>query len=77
MFCYHNVSKFYIPWKGVIMGSEETTSSARGYLDRITYQNMSERTQATFATKRSVIYSIFESYISRKRHNGDVDAADR
>lgn len=59
------------------MGSEETTSSARGYLDRTTYQNMSERTQATFATQRSVIYSIFEAYISRKRQTGGIDAADR
>ncbi|KAG5636544.1 hypothetical protein H0H81_007674 [Sphagnurus paluster] len=61
---------------GIIKGSEETISS-HGYLDRKTYENLSERTQSTFATKRSVIYSIFEAYQARKKQQGDFDTADR
>lgn len=59
------------------MGSEETTSCPRGFLDRETYEKMSERAQSTFATQRSLVYSIFEMYQTRKRQRGDYDAADR
>ena len=59
------------------MGSEETITSHHGYLDRSTYEGLSERTQATFAGQRSTLYSIFEAYVARKRQRGDFDAADR
>ncbi|RDB28998.1 TPR and ankyrin repeat-containing protein 1 [Hypsizygus marmoreus] len=62
---------------GIILGSEETTTSALGYLDRITYENLSERTQSAFASHRSVIYSIFEMYQAQKHRRGDFDAGDR
>ncbi|KAG6874166.1 hypothetical protein C0995_005584 [Termitomyces sp. Mi166 len=62
---------------GIIKGSENTTASDRGHLDRKTYEELSERTQSTFATQRSTIYSIFEAYQTQKRQQGDYDAADR
>ncbi|KAJ7232862.1 hypothetical protein B0H12DRAFT_1144747 [Mycena haematopus] len=62
---------------GVIMGAEETLTSASSFLDRDTYLNLSERAQSTFADQRQRIYDLFESYVNRKRLLGDVDAADR
>ncbi|KAG6919458.1 hypothetical protein DXG01_005717 [Tephrocybe rancida] len=62
---------------GIIKGSEDTLSSPYRYLDRKVYQQLSERTQYTFATQRSAVYSIFEAYQGRKRQQGDFDAADR
>ncbi|KNZ80017.1 TPR and ankyrin repeat-containing protein 1 [Termitomyces sp. J132] len=62
---------------GIIKGSENTTTSDRGYLDRKTYEELSERTQSTFATQRSTIYSIFEAYQIQKRQQENYDAADR
>ncbi|KAG6879012.1 hypothetical protein C0992_005839, partial [Termitomyces sp. T32_za158] len=62
---------------GIIKGSENTIASGHGYLDRKTYEELSERTQPTFATRRNTIYSIFEAYQSQKRQQGDYDAADR
>ena len=59
------------------MGSEEAASTPDGYLDRETYQDLSERRHPTFASKRSTVYSIFEVYQSRKRQRGDFDTADR
>ncbi|KAG5646925.1 hypothetical protein DXG03_002001 [Asterophora parasitica] len=61
---------------GIVKGSEDTIA-AGGYLTRRTYEELSERTQSTFATRRSVIYSIFEAYQSHKRQHGHFDAADR
>ncbi|KAF5377280.1 hypothetical protein D9615_006447 [Tricholomella constricta] len=61
---------------GIVKGSEEAIASG-GYLDRQKYEDLSERTQSTFATQRSAIYSIFEAYQSRKRQQGHFDAADR
>ncbi|KAJ7743864.1 hypothetical protein B0H16DRAFT_1889844 [Mycena metata] len=62
---------------GVIMGAEETLSSASHYLERETYLNLSERAQSTFADQRARIYNLFEAYTSQKRLLGDWDAADR
>ncbi|KAG6867452.1 hypothetical protein C0993_002572 [Termitomyces sp. T159_Od127] len=62
---------------GIIKGSENTTTSDHGYLDRKTYEELSERTQPTFATQRNTVYSIFEAYQNQKRQQGDYDAADR
>ncbi|GLB36677.1 putative uvrD-like helicase C-terminal domain [Lyophyllum shimeji] len=61
---------------GVIKGSEETLAS-RGYLERSRYEELSERTQSTFATQRNIVYSIFEAYQAQKRQRGEIDAADR
>jgi hypothetical protein len=62
---------------GVIKGSETTLDSESHFLDRDTYSNLSARTQATFASKRSEIYSLFEIYMKKKRERREYDAADR
>jgi hypothetical protein len=62
---------------GVIKGSETTLNSENNFLDYDTYSNLSERTQATFARKRNEIYSLFETYIKKKRERREYDAADR
>ncbi|KAG6831649.1 hypothetical protein H0H92_008726 [Tricholoma furcatifolium] len=62
---------------GIIKGSEETLASTCGYLDRKTYEGLSQRTHSTFARQRCTIYSIFEAYQLRKQEQGDFDAADR
>ncbi len=62
---------------GVIKGSEESILTEKGYLDRDTYVNMSHRRQATFATRRDVIYSLFEAYAKKKQERREWDAADR
>lgn len=62
---------------GVIKGSEITLNSENHFLDYETYSNLSERTQATFARKRSEIYSLFEIYMKKKRERREYDAADR
>ncbi|KAJ7237490.1 hypothetical protein B0H12DRAFT_1238227 [Mycena haematopus] len=70
-------SMVFSEFLGVIMGAEETLTSASSFLDRDTYLNLSERAQSTFADQRQRIYDLFESYVNRKRLLGDVDAADR
>ncbi|KAG6816264.1 hypothetical protein H0H87_007345 [Tephrocybe sp. NHM501043] len=67
----------FLTFDRIIKGSEGTVASERGYLERETYQALSERTQSTFATQRSTIYSIFEAYQIQKRQRGEYDAADR
>jgi hypothetical protein len=62
---------------GVIKGSETTLNSENHSLDYDTYSNLSARTQATFASKRSEIYSLFEIYTKKKRDRREYDAADR
>jgi len=47
------------------------------FLDYDTYSNLSARTQATFASKRNEIYSLFEVYMKKKRERREYDAADR
>lgn len=59
------------------MGSEEANTTSCGYLERKTYEELSERTQATFASQRHIIYNIFEIYHAQKRQRNGFDAADR
>ncbi|KAF8151989.1 hypothetical protein K438DRAFT_1988110 [Mycena galopus ATCC 62051] len=70
-------SMVFSEFLGVIMGAEETLTSASSFLDRDTYLNLSERAQSTFADQRQRIYDLFESYMSQKRLLADIDAADR
>ncbi|KAH9487237.1 TPR and ankyrin repeat-containing protein 1 [Psilocybe cubensis] len=60
---------------GVIQGSEYTVTS--GCLDRKTYEELSVKTQPTFAEHRSVIYGLFEAYRKLKNERWDYDAPDR
>jgi hypothetical protein len=62
---------------GVIKGSETTLNSENRFLDYDTYSKLSARTQATFASKRNEIYSLFEIYMKKKRERREYDAADR
>jgi hypothetical protein len=62
---------------GVIKGSETTLNSENHFLDYDAYLNLSARTQATFARRRSEIYSLFEIYMKKKRERREYDAADR
>jgi len=62
---------------GVIKGSEDALSTAKGYVDRSTYEKMSERTQSTFAKARGRIYTLFESYLKFKMNYGYYDGPDR
>ena len=59
------------------MGSEDTIGSSQGYLDRTTYENLSQRGQSTFANQRKILYTIFEAYLAKKTQYGDFDVADR
>jgi hypothetical protein len=59
------------------MGSEETIGSSQGYLDRTTYENLSQRGQYTFASQRKILYTIFEVYLAQKTQYCDFDVADR
>jgi hypothetical protein len=60
---------------GVIRGSEEALNHELGFMSREAYER--SRSQSTYATQRSTVYSIFESYLKQKRERGDYDAADR
>lgn len=62
---------------GVIQGSEQALSCTDRFLDRQRYEDLSHRSQSTFATQRNTIYAIFESYIQRKKAKGHYDSADR
>lgn len=62
---------------GVIKGSEESIKTEKGFLDRDTYINLSDRSRATFATRREEMYSIFQAYNKRKQECREWDAADR
>ena len=62
---------------GVIKGSEEALAHPEGYLDMESYCKLSHRTQATFASQRENIYSLFQAYLKKKKERGDYDAADR
>jgi len=46
-------------------------------MDRESYQNLSRRTQATFASRRSVVYDLFQIYVKQKRESRAYDVADR
>ena len=62
---------------GIIKGSEQALSSTDHCLDRQCYENLSHRSQSTFAVQRSTIYAIFELYLQRKKAEGQYDSADR
>jgi hypothetical protein len=75
----HYRSRFFVEhsFLGVIKGSEITLNSENHFLDYDTYSNLSSRTQATFASKRHEIYSLFEIYMKKKRSRREYDVADR
>ena len=62
---------------GVICGSEASLDTPNGYVDRETYLRLSHRTQATFASRRGVVYDLFQAYVKRKRELQTYDVADR
>ena len=62
---------------GVIKGSEDALKSQCGYLDRLTYESLSHRSQSTFSHQRTIVYSLFEAYTKRKKMAGHSDSADR
>ena len=62
---------------GVIQGSEESLSQDNRFLDKTSYENLSHRTQYTFAGRRDTIHSIFMLYLKQKRRVNEYDAADR
>ncbi|KAJ3757218.1 hypothetical protein EV360DRAFT_46501, partial [Lentinula raphanica] len=62
---------------GIIKGSEEAVQDSQHFLKSTTYENISQRTQPTFANIRRNIYELFMSYLDRKKKYGDIDAADR
>ncbi|KAF8261742.1 hypothetical protein EI94DRAFT_1745299 [Lactarius quietus] len=72
-----DVSLVFSEFMGVIKGSEMTLDSETHFLDYEAYLNLSARTQATFASRRKEIYSIFETYLKMKRDRREYDAADR
>lgn len=62
---------------GVIRGSELSLEKPGGSLDRESYENLSSRTQATFARHRSRLYDVFEVYVKLKLQQQQSDSADR
>jgi hypothetical protein len=64
-------------FQGVIRGSEQSLTGSKGYIDRETYESLSFRKQAAFASHRTQIYDIFESYMRQKKMRGQYDASDR
>jgi hypothetical protein len=46
-------------------------------MDRGSYLQLSHRTQATFASRRVVVYDLFQAYVKRKRELRTYDVADR
>ena len=62
---------------GIIKGSEEALGSKTGILEEEDYFNLSNRTRATFADQRKLVYQIFLHYQKKKREYHDYDSADR
>ncbi|KAG8843814.1 hypothetical protein FRB96_003722 [Tulasnella sp. 330] len=62
---------------GVIKGCEESIAIPSGYIPRRAYENMSVRTQSTFARFRPRIYTLFEAYLKRKQVLSCYDAPER
>jgi hypothetical protein len=67
----------YSEFLGVIKGSEATLKRDEGYIDRDTYLKLSHRSNSLFASRRDIIWRLFEVYLKRKRSLGHRDAADR
>lgn len=82
-YCGHSSSTFLDPalvWSeflGVISGSEGSLVSNDGYMNRNAYEQLSHRTQATFASQRRRVYELFQAYVGRKRTLEGYDVADR
>lgn len=64
-------------FQGVIRGSEISLQGSNGSLDRVTYESLSFRKQAAFASHRAQLYDLFEAYMRLKRERNEYDAADR
>ena len=62
---------------GVISGSEGSLAAGNGYMDRESYEELSHRTQATFARQRGPVYELFQTYTRRKRELEGYDVSDR
>ena len=62
---------------GVIKGSETTLETEKGFLDKMSYVNMSRRQQGTFASRREAVYALFQAYLRQKRERREWDAAER
>ena len=62
---------------GVISGSEASLDTPNRCMDRESYQKLSNRAQATFTSRRSVIYDLFQAYVKQKRESRTYDVADR
>lgn len=62
---------------GVIRGCEDALATPNGYITRTAYENMSFRTQSTFARSRPRIYSLFEAYLKRKQVLSCYDTPER
>lgn len=62
---------------GVISGSEASLDTPNRCMDRESYQKLSNRTQATFTSRRGVIYDLFQAYVKQKRESRTYDVADR
>jgi hypothetical protein len=61
----------------VIKGSEEALPYNDGFLDQKGYEELSHRTQPSFAHQRTLLYMLFQAYIKLKKKRGDYDTADR
>lgn len=46
-------------------------------MGRESYQQLSHRTQAAFASRRGVIYDLFQAYVKQKRESWEYDVTDR
>ncbi|KDR84732.1 hypothetical protein GALMADRAFT_260438 [Galerina marginata CBS 339.88] len=62
---------------GVIQGSEESLSHETRFLDKKSYESLSHRAQYAFASRREVIYSIFQLYLKHKKARNEYDSSDR
>ena len=71
------IRSFYNVGTGVIRGSEAALHQNNGFMTRQDYENLSCRSRSTFASLRSTVYTIFESYLKEKQRRRDYDAADR
>lgn len=51
---------------GVIKGCEGALDSESGFLDRSTYENLSNRAYPVFAGRRNLVYDLFLRYLRLK-----------
>ncbi|KAG8809366.1 hypothetical protein FRC17_003478, partial [Serendipita sp. 399] len=74
-----DASLVWSEFQGVLRGSEHSLECQNGAISREVYESnlISFRKQATFATHRSRLYDLFESYMKQKAERREYDAADR